>query len=74
MPTIYAKPFMSITDLTETGLSREYLKQLSRAIGAPIIRTMGKGKIYFITSELNDFMKEVSKREKRRTIKRYRRG
>lgn len=61
MPTIYAKPFMSITELTETGLSRDYLKQLSRAKGAPIVRTLGKkGKIFFITSELNDFMKEIS--------------
>lgn len=37
----YPKQFMSITELTETGLSRDYLKQLSRAEGAPIIRTFG---------------------------------
>lgn len=53
---------MSITELTKTGLSRDYLKQLSRAKGAPIIKTVNGGKIYFMTSELNDFMKEVTKR------------
>jgi len=54
---------MSITELTSTGLSRDYLKNLSRANGAPIIRTMGGGKIYFITAELNDFIIKVTKGE-----------
>lgn len=61
----YPKQFMSITELTETGLSRDYLKQLSRAEGAPIIRTLGGGKIYFKTSELDDFMRDVSKKARR---------
>ncbi|MBE5966981.1 MAG: hypothetical protein E7255_08450 [Lachnospiraceae bacterium] len=59
----YPKQFMSITELTETGLSRDFLKQLSRAEGAPIVRTLGGGKIYFKTSELNDFMEEISKKK-----------
>ena len=58
----YPKQFMSITELTETGLSRDYLKQLSRASGAPIVRTLGGGKIYFKASELDKFMDEVSER------------
>jgi hypothetical protein len=65
MPDItYAKPFMSITELTLTGLSRDYLKQLARADGAPIIKTMGGGKIYFRTSELDNFMTEITEKEK----------
>jgi hypothetical protein len=64
MPNTYAKQYMSITELTETGLSRDYLKQLSRVKEAPIIRTMGGGKIYFKTSELDAFMTEVSKKGK----------
>ncbi len=60
----YDKPFMSITELVSTtGLSRDYLKQLSRATDAPIIKTMGGGKIYFRTWELDKFMAEVSKRD-----------
>lgn len=58
----YPKKFMSITELTKIGLSRDYLKQLSRAEGAPVIRTLGGGKIYFKTDELDKFMDEVSKR------------
>lgn len=61
----YEKPFMTISELTSTGLSRDYLKQLSRANGAPVIRTLGGGKIYFKTSELDRFMEEVSSRSKR---------
>lgn len=59
----YEKPFMTITELTSTGLSRDYLKQLSRADGAPIIRTLGGGKIYFKTAELNGFMDMISQRK-----------
>jgi molybdenum-dependent DNA-binding transcriptional regulator ModE len=66
MSVQYPKQFMSITELTETGLSREYLKQLARASGAPIVKTMKGGKIYFITAELNDFMKEITNRERKR--------
>lgn len=59
----YSKPFMSITDLVkETGLSRDYFKRLSRIKDAPIVRTLGGGKIYFKTSELDKFMDEVSER------------
>lgn len=66
----YPKHFMSITELTETGLSRDYLKQLSRAEGAPIIRTLGGGKIYFKTAELDEFMKEISNRTAKRKLQR----
>lgn len=65
MSTTYSKQFMTISELTSTGLSREYLKQLSRADGAPIVRTLGGGKIYFKTAELDDFMEEISRRSKK---------
>jgi len=66
--TKYSKPFMSITDLVqETGLSRDYFKRLSRIENAPIVRTLGGGKIFFDTSKLDDFMEEVSKRIERGT-------
>jgi len=57
---------MSITDLTKMGLSRDYLKQLARAEGAPIIKTVGGGKIYFRTADLDAFMDKISKRTKPR--------
>lgn len=62
MGTQYAKPFMSIAELTETGLAKDYLKKLSRAQGAPVIRTMGGGKIYFRTALLDDFMDKMQGR------------
>ncbi len=60
----YPKPFMSISDLTEMGLPREYLRRLSRVADAPIIRTSGRGKILFITADLNNFMKKYLKGKK----------
>lgn len=62
MKTQYAKPFMTITELTLLGLPKDYLKQLSRADGAPIVKTLGGGKILFRTAELDDFMTEITKR------------
>lgn len=65
--TNYSKPFLSITDLVqETGLSRDYIKKLSRAEGAPIIFTPGGGKIYFRTAELDRFMEKISDKERRK--------
>jgi hypothetical protein len=65
---------MSITELTELGLPRDYLYQLSGARGAPVIRTIGKGKILFKTTELDEFMKEVTERErKQKATRRYER-
>lgn len=62
----YPKPYMSITELIETtGLSRDYLKRIARIDKAPIIKTNGGGKVYFRTSELEEFFIEVSKIEER---------
>jgi len=59
----YPKKYMSITELVEfTGLSRDFFKQLSRAKGAPITRTVGRGKIYFRTNELDAFIKKIQER------------
>ena len=58
----YPRPFMSITELTELGLPRSYLKQLSRIKGAPIIKTLKGGKIYFVTADLTKFMQQVSEK------------
>lgn len=68
MQVQYAKPFMTITELATMGLSKNYLRQLSRAKDAPITRTVGGGKIYFETARLNEFMVEVTRREE---IERY---
>lgn len=63
----YSKLYMSITELVEdTGLSRDYLKQLARVKDAPIIWTLGGGKVYFATAELDNFMEVVSKRIRER--------
>jgi hypothetical protein len=70
MNSTYSKPFMSISELTALGLSRDYLKQLSRADGAPIIRTLGGGKVLFKTAELDCFMVEISNRTKRKLSRR----
>jgi len=66
MQTMYAKPFMSITELTSVGLSRDYLKNLSRINGAPVIKTLGGGKIYFITNKLDDFMRKITEKSLQR--------
>lgn len=66
MINAYQKPYMTISELTQYGLSRDYLVQLAHARGAPIMRTMGGrkrgGRIYFKTSELDEFIAEVTKR------------
>lgn len=61
MPITYEKPFMSITELTSMGLSRDFLKRLSRIEGAPIIKTLGGGKILFKTAELDNFIGKVKR-------------
>jgi hypothetical protein len=60
---------MSITELVALGLPREYLKRLSRIEDAPIIRTAARGKILFITTDLDKFIKDVTEREKRKYLK-----
>jgi len=61
---VYEKPFMSITELTKIGLPREFLKILSRVPDAPIIKTLGGGKILFKTDELDKYLKKISERSK----------
>jgi hypothetical protein len=58
----YPKEFMSISELNKMGLAKDFLKQLSRAKGAPVVKTMGGGKIYFRTSELDSFMDGITKK------------
>ena len=58
----FPKPFMSITELTKLGLPRELLKNISRVSDAPIIKTMGGGKILYKTYELESFLKEIGER------------
>ena len=60
----YPKPYMSITELIgATGLSRDYLKRVAGIYDAPVIKTQKGGKFYFRTSELDDYLKEVTKRD-----------
>lgn len=55
----FPKPFMSITELTKLGLPREFLKILARIKDAPIIMTMGGGKVLFKTYELEAYLKKI---------------
>ena len=76
----YPKELMSITELIELGYSRDLLMNYSKARNAPVVWTMGGGKVYFKTSELEDFIVEVNARverkkeeQRKRRAKRYRR-
>ena len=76
----YPKELMSITELVELGYSRDLLMNYSKARNAPVVWTMGGGKVYFRTSELEDFIVEVNARverkkeeQRKRRAKRYRR-
>lgn len=62
----YPKSFMSITELTELGLPRSYLKQLSRVKNAPIQKTPKGGKIFFKTEELDAFMSKITASARRK--------
>ncbi len=76
----YPKDLMSITELVELGYSRDLLMNYSKARNAPVVWTMGGGKVYFKTSELEDFIVEVNARvekkkeeQRKRRAKRYKR-
>ncbi len=58
----YPKELMSISELVQLGYTRDMLMNYSRARGAPVVWTMGGGKVYFKTSELDAFVVEVNKR------------
>ncbi len=60
----YPKPLMSISELVKMGFSRDTLKEYSRVKDAPITWSVGGGKIFFVTSELNEFIRKVEKRKK----------
>lgn len=50
--------YKSITELVEiTGLSRDHLKKLSRIDGAPVVKTIGGGKILFEMDKFHEFLR-----------------
>lgn len=53
---IYKKPLMSISELVEMGFSRYQLKQIIKDPNAPIIRHSQKGKVFFDTALLDDYL------------------
>lgn len=76
----YPKDLMSITELVDMGYSRDMLMNYSKARNAPVVWTMGGGKVYFKTAELDAFIEEVNARvekkkeeQRKRRAKRYRR-
>jgi hypothetical protein len=61
----FPRMYMGITDLAGlTGLSKDYLKTISRAKDAPIVRTCKGGKIYFKTDEFDAFIKNMQQKRK----------
>lgn len=58
----YPKELMSVSELVQMGYTRDMLMNYSRARGAPVVWTMGGGKVYFKTSELDAFVAEVNER------------
>jgi hypothetical protein len=57
----YPKPLMSITELVAMGYSRWDLKCYANAKGAPVIRTIGRGKSLFMTDKLDEFIMKMQK-------------
>lgn len=57
----YPKQLMSITELVAMGYSRWDLRCYANAKGAPVIRTIGKGKTLYLTEKLDDFIIKMQK-------------
>lgn len=63
----YPKKIMSIAELVELGFSKEFLRQLAHAPGAPIIRGEARNsKIYFKTPLLDEFIERIQRRQTRK--------
>lgn len=77
----YPKELMSISELIKLGYTRDMLMNYSRARGAPVVWTMGGGKVYFKTSELDAFIIEMNERvakqkaeNRKKRVRRYRKS
>ena len=57
----YPKPLMSITELVNMGYSRWDLKCYANAKGAPVMRTVGGGKVFFQTDKLEEFIHQIQR-------------
>lgn len=58
----YPKKLMSITELRKLGFPKETLYKIAHINNAPVIRTAGGGKIFFVTENLDDFIKFAKER------------
>lgn len=58
---VYPKPLMSITELVSMGYSRWDLRCYANAKNAPVIRTIGKGKVFYQTEKLDEFIQRQQK-------------
>lgn len=58
---VYPKPLMSISELVAMGYSRWDLRCYANAKGAPVRRTIGKGKVFYETDKLDDFIQKQQK-------------
>lgn len=57
----YPKPLMSITELVSMGYSRWDLRCYANAKDAPVIRTVGRGKVLYQTEKLDAFIQKQQK-------------
>lgn len=63
----YPKKIMSIAELAELGFSKEFLRQIAHAPGAPVFRSEGRNsKIYFKTPFLDEFIERIQRRQTRK--------
>ncbi len=59
----YQKPLMSITELVAMGYSRWDLQCYANAKGAPVIRTIGGGKVLFQTDKIEEFIHRLQRQK-----------
>ena len=63
----YPKKIMSVSELAELGFSKEFLRQIAHAPGAPVFRLDGRNsKIHFNTQYLDEFIERIQRRQTRK--------
>lgn len=64
---LYPKAIMSVKELTTMGFSKEFLRQIAHAPGAPVFRGDAvNSKIYFRTQYLDEFIERIQHRQSRK--------
>lgn len=63
----YPKSIMSVSELVSMGYSKEFLRQIAHAPGAPVFRGEARNsKIYFKTPYLDEFIERIQRRQTRK--------